>query len=92
MSNTSCPGCSGSLTPLTTDPRMGVCDHCGGFVGIETLPYSTACCYVDLRADMVDGEMKNTKYFDFDLKLPNGKEIRVHGWFDPNTKKVLQYG
>lgn len=91
MATNCCPGCSGSLVPLATDARLAKCQFCGGLVTLAPVPLDVACQYVDIGT-LVDGPVDG-RYFDLDVISPrDGTVSRTHGWFDPATKKVFQYG
>jgi hypothetical protein len=71
------------------------CERCGGLISLEPIPFETARRLVNL-AEMQD-RCAAPQYFDL-LIEPHPSQVthrapwRTHGWFDPQTKKVMQCG
>lgn len=91
-----CPGCSGATDPVENAPGVRRCQDCEGIVG-ET-DRSTARRFVDLgkwAPGIDEGEvradaLKTSEYFDF--TFPGPDPVRVHGWYDPASRGVVQFG
>lgn len=82
---TECVACSGELEE-TENPGIAICSVCQGFHG----DVPEALKYVDVDAWAPDGvPTDRTRYFDITLR---DQKYRVHGWFDPVTRKVVQFG
>ena len=92
-----CGGC-GSKVENAEFGKVTRCLGCEGLIGLVTrgqlLPH------VHLNKDMLDMDIRDAQYFDFDIILNPmvasvkgvGPTDRIHGWFDPTTKRVTQYG
>lgn len=84
-----CPACSGVLGVIESYPLESFevlkCRDCGGICG--EVSREVLAKYV--RTNYMQANTDNPKYFDFIIKETNQ---RVHGWFDPETKKVVQFG
>lgn len=66
--------------------------NCGALFG--DAPNRRAILEIVCLGAMSNGSMEKARYFDFryrDIRLDHGMN-RTHGWFDPVTKKVLQFG
>ena len=66
---------------------IGTCPNCGGLIG-EGVTGVEIAAWVDLTKWSEKESMDGARYFDF-IRLDGS---RVHGWFDPETKQVLQIG
>lgn len=102
MAYSSCVACSGSLvTPSPADPsiprcladRVQICTACGGIHGTELLDFE-ARSLVGIGRPMVSEEAPGPiRYFDLEvLRAKAGRWDRVHGWFAPQVRRVVQYG
>src|SRR5262245_32104865 len=90
VDGTSCPGCSGEVMGMGGYPNVGVCMSCDGIVGnFGSLADSEK--FVSFTKPMSDAD-EGSKYFDFSYDFANGMKDRVHGWYDPKSKAVTQYG
>lgn len=80
-----CPGCR---TPAPAGARqLWSCPGCGGLIGEVTESEVRALVDLNMWAEEpVDPAA--IRYFDL---LVAGRR-RVHGWYDPRTRKVVQIG
>lgn len=105
MAYTVCPGCSGELGSLLNHKtirlcdttKLGECRGCGGLVGTideRDLPQFVVLEFHTGATDVLTGEEEDTRYFDLEIVNPfrNPKVRRVHGWYNPRTKRVVQFG
>jgi len=85
----SCVCCSGSLvsSPLSS-PSVDVtqCANCGG-VHVESPSRIAALDIVNFNMWHTDTSDQDQTYFD--ITWPDN---RVHGWFNPNSRMVTQFG
>lgn len=93
---TECPGCSGQgkKNGINGNPCVVKCDRCGGLFTIRTIGWQECLEFVNLNAPML-ANSEAQQYFDFCYAGPScggGKPVRVHGWFDRITKRVVQWG
>ena len=85
----SCPCCSCTKGYETKYAQVYVCAECGGLHGT---------CYLGQSYEMVlprmssKESMDGAQYFDFTTLGAGGKIDRRHGWYDPETKLILQVG
>jgi hypothetical protein len=79
-----CPGCSGQTEYFDAGIRR--CVTCDGLVGRTSMERAER--YVTLDAMQANAPVERMRYFDFTFDNKN----RVHGWYDRETKKVVQYG
>jgi hypothetical protein len=84
-----CPGCSCTRGYETKTVSVYECAGCGGLHGTCYLgeSYNLVLPRMSPRTDM-DG----ARYFDFETLGAGCKIDRRHGWFDPETKLILQVG
>lgn len=84
----SCSACSGAVV-YDERPELiswvGNCQRCGG-LHIIAPTRVTACRFVRLDQPMQD-DCESPRYFDVEY----GRR-RVHGWYDPKSKRVVQFG
>ena len=84
-----CSACSNNTGRLVTvngrdSSGLHVCDRCGALLG--------RCYRGDSPVLMTFGpDGDETRYFDLDLLGSDGVS-RVHGFFNPATMKVVQFG
>jgi hypothetical protein len=86
-----CVACNGELVPV--DGTVMECSRCGGLHGAFD-SYEATKQYVIpefYEGKDVESRFSYGRYFDFTY-MDNGKLNRTHGWFDPVSKKVLQFG
>lgn len=88
MAANKCPGCSGNGVLLPNKHSVYVCQSCGGIFG--DMYYGEAFEYVQLNRWSKDVNAEG-KYFDFTLLSGSGIK-RVHGWFNPADKCIVQTG
>jgi hypothetical protein len=92
----SCPACSGHGKPMAVGSAFLVCQSCDGLFTIRPVRRVVAQAFVKLDDPMqANAGACASRYFDFDLKnsTDNPSQVtRVHGWFDPNSKRVVQWG
>jgi hypothetical protein len=83
-----CPACSseGRIVP-GQDVRVLTCKGCGGLFTRGLIEDELALSLVRLNDPMLPNA-STVRYFDFSLV---GRR-RFHGWFDVNTKQVIQWG
>jgi hypothetical protein len=87
---TSCPGCSCTKGfPVERQVRVFTCADCGGLVGD---------CYLGDSYSLVlpywaegDVPAERQRYFDLTCLGSNGL-TRRHGWFDTETRRIVQVG
>ena len=86
-----CPGCN-TVTAIGKADRNGVqtCRVCGGIFSTSPIYLGESYGYV-LPRFSIRTDMDGAKYYDFTCVGSKGIERR-HGWFDPNTKLILQVG
>lgn len=83
-----CPGCSTTIGRETTVTGVYQCTGCFGLVG--TCYRGEAEALVGLHEPMLaNAAPENLRYFDFTFM---GGEGRTHGFYDRNTRRVVQYG
>lgn len=82
-----CTGCGGKRFE-NVDSMVKRCRRCGGLTGSMYLgdSYKYVLPYFDSNPTM-DGAV----YFDFDCVGSEG-EVRRHGWYRPETKRLVQVG
>ncbi len=89
-----CPGCSG-VGVLSDDPQVLRCASCGGmFTSGEPISSMQAERVVRVFHDMLPNAYEDGQfYFDLDV-YPNDHDspVRMHGWADVKTKRVVQWG
>ena len=81
-----CPSCNSSK--VKANGRLHVCSKCGALFG--QCYKGDAYNHVKFNT-LVDGDLSQAKYFDLTLLGSTGLQ-RVHGWYNPATKEVLQQG
>lgn len=86
-----CPGCSGSLQEVTSKAGfVYTCRKCGGLVATNVYlgdSYSLVSPYMVA----VEPPAEKIRYFDI-CGVSSKGEYRRHGWFDPETKRIVQVG
>jgi len=90
-----CGGCSGRAVGSTRHERAGVtvatvakCSDCGGLLGtFASVEDLQECAGLELVFDASDVPADRTRYFDVDV---DGE--RSHGFFNPATGRVTQFG
>lgn len=84
-----CPACSGKRHASHQVPGVYVCKRCGAIHGQTYLgqSYSIVLPYWD----DADPQTRKTVYFDLTCLGSKGVERR-HGWFNPDTRKIIQVG
>lgn len=87
-----CPGCSGTdFRPTAFGARVMACNSCGGVFG--TIYRGDASRIVDLSGPMqANADPASLRYFDLELLGGDLAVTLTHGWFDAQTKRVVQYG
>ena len=92
-----CAACSGRLHPVKKDGTtktetytgLFACDRCGGLHG--EMYRGEAPTVVNINRMSSRQDTDGGRYFN--LALLGSEGVRhVHGWFDPATKLVLQFG
>ena len=96
LNRQSCSACSGELVALGPNGHEPIakCASCGG---LHTLrPIAKGALPINLfrmDAEPTEGEILTPVYFDLEyLDGATGELSRSHGWYDPDTLNVLQYG
>jgi len=86
-----CSACNGELKQYGDATQVYECQSCGGLQG--TTYDGLINQYVKVGT-LKDGcEDGSALYFDFTiLSGKDGSVRRVHGWFDPKDRQVVQYG
>lgn len=84
-----CPGCSGRTKITTELTQVYECASCGGIIG--ECYRGDAYKFVNIGTLVPQTEGMEVQYFDLVLLGSDGIK-RVHGWFDRQTKNVVQYG
>lgn len=86
-----CNACSGNLLLTKQGPfsTVSVCEACGGVHAYATT-LAGALAIVDF-AHWAPEDSADQCYFDIVFYLSGTRE-RVRGWFDKQTKKMLQEG
>ncbi len=89
MSYDSCPACSSRSREATEHVRIFRCGRCGGIYGDCYLgdSYGIVSPYMTWE----DVPPEQTRYFDFTCVGSRGV-TRRHGWYDPETRLVVQAG
>jgi len=82
----SCVACSGSLVG---SGQVRTCSRCGG-VHVEARSIGFALSVVDFS--VLAPQAPEERYFDVTYPDANGARQRVHGWYDPTTRKMTQIG
>lgn len=80
-----CVACSGSLKG---SGLVRVCSRCGG-VHVQATSLAQALSVVDFRT--LAKQAPEERYFDVTY-VEGGETHRVHGWYDPTTRKMTQIG
>lgn len=81
-----CPGCNGRRIERGNPAR---CRRCGAVFG--QLYLGDVYAHVALHLPMEEAPAASLRYFDLTLLHSKGVE-RVHGWYNPATKRVAQIG
>ncbi len=90
-----CPGCGGYVTPQFLDSVVGRCDNCGGLVSVKPTTRALIIAnYVKLNVLQEATDQEDSRYFDLRYfeDGPDSAVRRVHGWYDPSTRAVVQFG
>ncbi len=82
-------------------PDLRVCDRCGAVLGrcwrgdspvlLVFCPTEAAKAVSHSARRRLESQLPDPRFFDLDLVGSAGVE-RVHGWFNPATMKVVQFG
>ena len=85
-----CPACN---APESTEFMVSIhrCVNCGALYGETTLEAS----YFLVRPEWATGPeapVSEWQHYDFICQMPDGSQIRRHGWADPISRKILQTG
>lgn len=84
-----CPSCGGEdLDLFTCLWLLFECSRCDALLGIVTERDISE--HVVLALDSHRGEHMRQRYFDLMLLGAQGSK-RVHGWYNPETKRVVQF-
>lgn len=93
-----CPGCGKKLTIKTLNTNYPVNGR--NIIGVHECPKCKAVfgtCYLGESYSIVKPwmsdrpDMDGARYYDFTVLTGNGIDRR-HGWFDPDTRLILQVG
>ena len=85
-----CPGCSEDVEGIQTKVAgVVLCPICEAVFGTCYLGESYQ--FVRPLMEEADDSMENSRYYDFTIIGPEGFERR-HGWFNPDTRLVVQVG
>jgi hypothetical protein len=84
-----CPGCSGKGKLVKGTSQIYKCRKCKGIFGTCYLGESYS--YVLPYMSKVEPPAENLRYFDFECLGSQGI-TRRHGWYDSQTKLVVQTG
>lgn len=82
-----CPGCSAKMGKETQVTGVYHCTGCKGTVG--TCYRGEAMALVEFDKPMENGRDGEMRYFDFTFI---DTRVRIHGWFDRQTQRVVQIG
>lgn len=86
-----CPGCGSRGAQRSRVRGIWQCDRCGGLISFAPISYNAARQVVHLSEMQAD--CAEPQYFDLAIReRGTGTTYRTHGWFDPQTKKVVQFG
>ena len=93
VSGGGCPGCGSLDMETSTESDTGIlqkCGCCGGLIG----DCSEGWFYRNVDRGWADSDVPPERMRYFDLVVDYGDEgrKRVHGWYDPETKRVCQFG
>jgi len=85
-----CPGCGGKIQRRRPAP-VGKCGSCDGLISVRPATRNTLLSYVNL--DQLDSvpDQNDCRYFDLLYLTENGVQ-RTHGWYDGQTRNVVQFG
>ena len=90
-----CSACSGQLVALgpTGAEPLAKCEDCGG---LHTLrPVYKGALPINLfkmQTERLDQLKRPLRYFDLEWLDGEGFHHWSHGWYDPDTLNVVQYG
>jgi len=89
MSYTRCPACNGKRQNPTRHTMVFECRRCGAIYGDCTKGES----YEIVLPYMAEAEVapEHCRYYDFTVLGSDGI-TRRHGWFDPETRRIVQVG
>ncbi len=89
-----CPGCGSTDIRDSVHASIRHCERCGGRLTFQPVTYDVLLRAV--RLDQMQDGCAEPQYFDFlYFDLDEQQRVvtrRTHGWFDPTTKKVVQFG
>lgn len=88
ISHRTCPNCNSGLRAATRVRGVYMCSRCSAVYG--TCWEREAVSFVDLGTLKAQANGAEVRYFDFIIN--DGQPRRVHGWYDPSDRKVVQYG
>jgi hypothetical protein len=83
------------VTPIHSRADVGRCDNCGGLISVvPTTRTLIIRDYVKLNVLQDASDQEDCRYFDLRYfeDGPDGAVRRVHGWYDPSTRAVVQFG
>ena len=89
MTYTSCPACNGKRRKPTDSTGVFECRRCGALYGDCYKGDSYALVRPHMTTQDVPPE--RCRYFDFTVLGSDGISRR-HGWFDPETRLIVQIG
>ncbi|MCK4761924.1 MAG: hypothetical protein KAW12_06975 [Candidatus Aminicenantes bacterium] len=81
----SCPSCGSKNAYFLHGRSVSVCLRCNAIFG--KIKRQDMKEFVDY--ERMGGHSGNVHYFDFKI---TDEDIRTHGWYDPETKIVAQWG
>jgi hypothetical protein len=85
-----CSACSGRLV-ATDRPTLTRCRKCGGLHGSCLRGDATALVGLGLPMQSNASSPEALRFFDLTVIGSQGVS-RIHGWFDVQTVRVVQYG
>lgn len=96
MNATTCTACSGGLnTEYANLTGLGVCMRCNGLISVRPLSVVELRDCIKLELPMqADCAREDMRYFDVVVTglNPATTKVRLHGWIDAVSKRVVQVG
>jgi len=83
-----CRACSSTEFRVGPTKQFKACLHCGGLHGRGTAKEIAEVITLEFAKKEVDARCLQF----FDVEITSGNATSCHGWFDPITKKVHQFG
>jgi hypothetical protein len=87
-----CRGCSSTEFKVGPTKAFKTCLHCGGLHGRGTLAQISEVVTLEFCTAQEEKESGDFGLTFFDVDITSGNAVSCHGWFNPSTKKVHQFG